>query len=109
MFKINPKNNDMVITQGDSAFIQVDIKTLEGNLYEIKEDDEITLTVRKRANADKAFAQVAVGNLITIFPDDTKSLAPGSYVYDVQLVTGLGVVQTIVPISNFYIEAEVTR
>lgn len=109
MFKINPKNNDMVITQGDSAFIQVDVKTLEGGLYEIKEDDVITMTVRKRANSLKTFEEVAVGNMITIVPEDTKSAAPGSYIYDVQLVTGQGIVQTIVPVSNFYIEEEVTQ
>lgn len=109
MFKINPKNNDMVITKGDSAFIQVDVKTLEGGLYEIQPDDVITMTVRKRANADKTFEEMAVGNIITIVPEDTKSAAPGSYIYDVQLVTGQGIVQTIVPVSNFYIEEEVTQ
>ena len=54
----------------------------------IKENDIITLTVRKTAKSDVAFKESAVGNIISIVPTDTNSLATGLYVYDVQLTTG---------------------
>lgn len=108
MFRINSKTKTLSITKGDNAYIQVDVKTLEGDSYEIKSDDVITMTVRKNAKSDVAFQETAINGVISITPDDTNSLASGSYVYDVQLTTGLGIVQTIVPISAFYIEEEVT-
>ena len=52
-----------------------------------KENDIITLTVRKTAKSDVAFKESAVGNIISIVPTDTNSLATGLYVYDVQLTT----------------------
>lgn len=108
MFKINEKTNAISITKGDNAFIKIDIKTLDQQLYEIKENDIITLTVRKTAKSDVAFKESAVGNIISIVPTDTNSLATGLYVYDVQLTTGQGLIHTIIPASPFYITEEVT-
>ena len=108
MFKINEKTNAISITKGDNAFIQIDIKTLDQQLYEIKENDIITLTVRKTAKSDVAFKESAVGNIISIVPTDTNSLATGLYVYDVQLTTEQGLIRTVIPASPFYITEEVT-
>ncbi len=108
MFRINSKTRTLSLTKGDNAYIQVDVKTIDGDSYQIKSDDVIVLTVRKNAKSDIAFQETAIDGVISITPDDTNSLASGSYVYDVQLTTGLGIVQTIVPISAFYIEEEVT-
>lgn len=108
MFRINSKTKTLSLTKGDNAYIQVDIKTIDGNSYEIQKDDAIVLTVRKNAKSDIVFQETAVDGMISITPDDTNSLTPGSYFYDVQLTTGFGIVQTVVPISAFYIEEEVT-
>lgn len=47
------------------------------------DDDTITLTVRKTANSDVAFTKTAENGVINIVPSDTKSLAAGTYVYDI--------------------------
>ena len=107
MLKI--EGTTIYMTRGDDAEIQIDITDLSGEKYVLKDGDVLKLTVKKTVKEyDTAFEVVAdADGLFTISASDTKSLEFGKYVYDVQL-TSDGKIQTVVPCSNFMIEAEVT-
>ena len=109
MFQINKKTNKILLTKGDNASFKVNIIEANGQIRQLFDDDTITLTVRKTADSDIAFTKTAENGVINIFPTDTKSLTAGTYVYDIQLTTFGGNIYTIIPISYFEIEQEVTQ
>ena len=109
MFKINQKTHKISLTKGDNASFKVNIIESNGQIRQLFDDDTITLTVRKTANSDIAFTKTAENGVINIVPTDTKSLAAGTYVYDIQITTFGGNVYTIIPISYFEIGQEVTQ
>ena len=109
MFRINQKTHKISLTKGDNASFKVNIMEANGQIRQLFDDDIITLTVRKTANSDVAFTKTAENGVINLVPTDTKSLAAGTYVYDIQLTTFGGNVYTIIPISYFEIQQEVTQ
>ena len=109
MFRINQKTHKISLTKGDNASFKVNIIEANGQIRQLFDDDVITLTVRKTANSDIAFTKTAENGVINIVPTDTKSLAAGTYVYDIQITTFGGNVYTIIPISYFEIQQEVTQ
>ena len=109
MFRINQKTHKISLTKGDNASFKVNIIEANGQERQLFDDDTITLTVRKTANSDVAFTKTAENGVINLVPTDTKSLAAGTYVYDIQLTTFGGNIYTIIPISYFEIGQEVTQ
>lgn len=110
MFYIDKTTHKIIITKGDNAEIIVKVKDINGVERGIYADDVLTLTVRKNADAPiAAITKTAVDGVFSLVPEDTKSLAVGSYVYDVQLNTFTGKVYTIIPKSSFIIKEEITR
>ena len=109
MFKINQKTNKISITKGDNASIKVKVYDSNGVEREIFEDDVITLTVKKTADSTAVLTKTAENGVINLLPTDTKSLASGTYVYDIQLTTFDGNIYTVIPISYFEIGQEVTQ
>lgn len=109
MFKINQKTNKITITKGDNASIKVKVYDSNGVEREIFEDDIITLTVKKTADSTTVLTKTADKGVINLVPTDTKSLACGTYVYDIQLTTFGGNIYTVIPISYFEIGQEVTQ
>ena len=109
MFKINQKTNKISLTKGDNASIKVKVYDSNGVEREVFEDDVITLTVKKTADSTAILTKTADKGVINLVPADTKSLASGTYVYDIQLTTFGGNIYTIVPISYFEIGQEVTQ
>lgn len=110
MFYIDKTTHKIILTKGDNAEIQVHIQDTNGADRGVYADDVLTLTVRK--SADSAYAAItktAVDGVFSLVPEDTKSLAVGTYVYDVELITFTGKHYTIVPESSFIIKEEITR
>jgi tRNA threonylcarbamoyladenosine modification (KEOPS) complex Pcc1 subunit len=76
--------------------------------------------VRETANASSTIVTLTTSNsritlggtagtiTLTIAATDTANLTPGLYVYDLELVSGAGVVSRIIE-GNFKVKAEVTR
>lgn len=96
-------NNDIHLTQGDSAYLTVEITNDDGTPYNIKEGDTLTMTV-KATNGTKIFSKtVQAYESIIIEPQDTADAGPGRYKYDIQLNTE-NQVYTIIPVSSFFIE-----
>jgi hypothetical protein len=67
-----------------------------------------TLTTLTTENSRIALGGIAGTVTLTISATDTAQFAPGKYVYDLELVSGGGVVSRIIE-GNFVVKAEVTR
>ncbi len=105
MFQI--VNNTIKITRGDSGEIDIAIYDTDGSKYELKDGDEVLFTVKEGTYSPNALIQ-KTGTKISILPEDTKSLSYRKYVFDVQLTTATGTVDTIIPPSTFEVLSEVT-
>ena len=102
------KGNEIHLTQGDSAILNVEITNDDGTPYAIKEGDSLTITV-KATNGTKIFSKtVQAYESIIIEPKDTADVGVGRYKYDIQLDTE-NQVYTIIPVSSFFIEEGLTE
>lgn len=109
MFNIDYITNKITLTKGDNAEIEVKIQDANGAERLVYEDDVLTLTVRKSPNSAISLTKTAIDGVFTLTPEDTKSLATGNYVYDVELKAFTGKIYTIVPKSTFVLLEEITR
>ena len=104
-------NGTIRLTRGDTAKLTVSINNeVTESPYDISENDELVLTVKKTVN-DKTpcIQKKIVGSYIFVInPSDTESLAFGKYKYDVQLNKENGEVYTIIEPTVFEIMQEVT-
>ena len=68
------------------------------------------MTIKKTVLQADACVQLTVpgGEVLHIKPEDTKAMAFGKYVYDVQLTTADGDVYTIIPPTPFELLKAVT-
>ena len=106
------KDNTIHLTRGDTARLSIDRATnaVTGKEYVFTEEDEVTLTVKKTVMDTSPAVQIRVpgGEAFHIKPENTKALAFGRYIYDVQLTTAEGDVYTVIPPATFEILKEVT-
>jgi len=104
---ITIKDNNIKMIKGDTAYINI---KLEGG-YVYKEGDTLTLTVRQDVfSQDVVLTKTIPANgSFTFVPEDTNDIAPGRYVYDVQLDTIYEEVFTVVVPSDFILKEGVTR
>lgn len=102
--------NTVSLTKGDTAYLKVDIKNdANGDVYEVRDGDTLTMTVKKDFNSNPAFQKKISGGVeFHIKPQDTTGLDVGKYKYDVQLDTADGDVFTVIAPSTFEILEEVT-
>lgn len=110
--RIQGTNISMI--RGDSEGIKVSCKDENGADVPLVEGDIVYFTVKISTNTENKILQKIVTEftegvaLITIYPKDTRELRPRIYYYDIQLNRANGQVKTIVPPSQFTINAEVT-
>lgn len=108
MYQID-KDGNISVVRGDSASFHIDLVDADGNEYNLVEGDTLTFTVKKSSFSNTPLIQKHVlGNIIDIHPQDTIELPYGGYVYDVQLVTAEGFVDTVVLPRKFRVLGEVT-
>ena len=91
MFRVD--NNKIWLTCGDTAEFAPVIEN-----YTVQEGDVVTFTAKK-VLSDPELAinkSVAAGDSIAFAAEDTSSLTPGTYLYDLRLVTAEGEVSTFV-------------
>ena len=102
------KGNDIHLTKGDSAYLNVEITNDDGTPYNIKEGDTLTMTL-KATNGTQIFSKTGKAyESIIIEPQDTINVGVGRYKYDIQLNTE-NQVYTIIPVSSFFIEEGITE
>ena len=106
------KDQTIHLTRGDTARFAIGrvVNTVTKKDYTITAEDTVTLTVKKTANDTTPAVQVSTtgGGVLHIKPEDTKGLAFGRYVYDVQIDTADGDVYTIIPLTTFELLKEAT-
>lgn len=99
-------NNKIYLVRGDSGAITVTVLNPDGSERSIQPNDEILMTVRAAPTSAILFQKT--GPEIVINPEDTASLAFGTYCYDVQITLANGTVDTIIPKNEFIVLEEVT-
>ncbi len=108
MLKIQ-SNGDIELTRGDTARLSVSVTDSQKQPYTVKEDDVLTLTVKKDyADSEPLIEKKITGsNTFHIKPEDTKGLAFATYKYDVQITTADGDNYTVIDDKKFKIANEV--
>ena len=87
------------LTKGDSFYCQVEVYEHEGEAYEPQESDSIRFAVKKNYASTTPVIVKPVPTDTLIFhldPSDTKDLAVGNYVYDVEITFADGDVDTFI-------------
>lgn len=111
MFKIG-YDKKITMVQGDTGVIRMRISN-----YELSQGDEVRFAIVNKANpsillcqhSDKKIVlekQVTVfekdgSARIVIYPYDTEYLQPGKYLYEIQVKTKDGRIDTVVPLTGF--------
>lgn len=108
------KKTSIQLTKGDTAYIQLNIMSSDGNPYTVSDGDHIKIQVRKSANGGELLFEgrvEVVDDMLTwhIYPEDTKDKDIGVYVYDAQIELSNGDIFTFIPESSFSITNEVTE
>lgn len=114
MLHINDATNEIQLTRGDTAYLQVPLVNIgpggEETEYAMAADDILTFTVRAALDDPKiCFQKVSKGaNSFRVAPEDTQGYTFGKYKYDIQLTKANGDVHTVVEPACFKILPEVT-
>lgn len=95
---MEPKEFDFEFPRGDTCPITFSVKDKSGSEVDLSQASEIYFTVKKNYNTSEAILQKKyTTNQITVSGktgtiilthDDTKNLAYGKYVYDIQIMSG---------------------
>ena len=106
------KKTTITLTRGDTFKAQIHITDKEGNPYEIQEGDEVRFAMKKNYSDPDTevliVKQVPTDTLIlTLEPEDTKDLPFGTYVYDIQLTTAAGEIDTFIAKASLILTEEV--
>lgn len=89
------RNNAIYAIRGDTLIFQIDLTKDDGTKYTPGDKEPI-------------ISKTAAKGVIKILPAETEGLDYGTYVYDIQLTTADGTVDTVVPPHPFVLEEEVT-
>lgn len=104
--------NRIVMTRGDTIKIQVELKyKTTGEAYTPQTGDSIRFAVKKYFSDPTLLIEKEVPidtQLLTIDPEDTKSLTFGTYCFDMQLTFANGDVDTFIPNGVLQITNEVS-
>ena len=104
------KGTSITLTRGDTLKIQISISKPDGEPYIPDPADVIRFAVKKDYNDETPLILKVVPNdtlILTLDPSDTKPLAFGKYVYDIQLTNGAGEVDTFITKAQFILTEEV--
>lgn len=111
---MNTDGTNLEMIRGDTEVLVVSCTNSEGDPIDFEAGDRIYFTVKEDTTTEiiifqKIITEFTDGKaIITILPEDTKSLEFKNYMYDIQLTKADGTVTTIVPVSFFTIRGEVT-
>ena len=110
MFSVG-KNNKITLTKGDSLYTVVNAVTKIGRQpYEPQTGDEIRFAMKKNYDDAECLIEKTIPLatlMLHLEPSDTKNLEVGEYVYDIQLTTAGGDVDTFIDRAKFVLTEEV--
>lgn len=97
------------VTWKDSAKTPINVTGYSARMQVRPEITSTVLTLElTTANSRIALGGVLGTVTLTVSAADTSALVPGRYVYDLELVSGAGVVSRLL-MGNFVVRGEVTR
>lgn len=101
----------ITMTRGDTLQAHIGIQNPDGTPYEPQEGDKVRFALKRDYNDANVLIlkDIPIDTLLLeIDPEDTKSLSqPSNYVYDIQLTTADGRVDTFIWKAKFKISEEV--
>lgn len=106
------KKTTIFLTRGDTLKAQISLVDREGNPYEPQVGDVIRFACKKEYT-DPDTEVLILKNIpleslvLTLEPEDTKELPFGNYVYDIQLTTAAGEVDTFITKGTLTLTEEV--
>ena len=105
----NISGTTIYLTRGDSLSVRVGIKTPAGYDYELQQGDVVRFALKKDYGDTTPKITKTLGSdlMLELAPSDTKNLAFGRYVYDIELTTEEGAVDTFIAEAVMYITKEV--
>ena len=94
-------NNTITLVRGDTVEIPITIRTREGDIYEPSEGDVIRFALKENYNSDAVLVKKVLSNddlTLRLESCETKALEARKkpYVFDVELSTETGYVDTFV-------------
>lgn len=104
------KKTTITLTRGDTLKAQITLTDAEGNPYEPAPGDVIRFAAKKNYSDNSILInkKIPIDTMIlTLNPSDTKNLAYGDYVYDIQLTRSSGEVDTFITKGTLVLTEEV--
>lgn len=106
---VNPSTKEISLTRGDSLILNFTITKNEEEYVPVQ-GDAVRFALKQTIPDDEPLilkdADIT-NQTIELLPSDTKQLAFGTYVYDIQLTTVDGYVDTFIGPATFRITEEV--
>lgn len=102
--------NNIRLTRGDTLAVAVGLWNADGTEYEPSAGDVIRFALKQDYAQDTPILNIIIPNdtqILTINPNDTKDLAFGNYVYDIELTKEDGTVDTFIAEATFTVAPEV--
>lgn len=110
MLYIDEETNDITLTKGDSLRAEINpLKYKNGDPYVPSPGDTIRFAMKKYFSDKTPLIRkpIDVNDLfLELEPEDTESIRPGMYVYDIELTYADGAVDTFIS-ANFRLTNEV--
>ena len=101
-------SNNILITRGDTATIDISIKDETGQEYTLQAGDVLLFSVKRLPIASNPVIEKSFTNKQLILTSAvTDSLSFGTYKYDITLITAAGDVCTFINYCNFIVGEEV--
>lgn len=100
----------ITMTRGDTFKAFVEITDANGNRYQPKSGDHVRFAAKAsyRDEEPLIFKEIPIDTLLLVLnPEDTKSLPFSQYVYDIQLTSAGGDVDTFITTAQLIITEEV--
>lgn len=106
------KKTSIILTRGDTLKAQISITDKDGNPYTPEPGDHIRFAMKKHYEDPDSevliVKDISIDTMILqLNPEDTKDLAFGNYVYDIQITTAAGDVDTFIAKASLSLTEEV--
>ena len=104
------KNTTIYLTRGDTFKALITISNPDGTIYTPQEGDEIRFAMKQDVEDEECLIIRDIPKesmLLILYPEDTKRLEYGTYVYDIQLTKANGDVDTFITASKLKLTYEV--
>lgn len=108
---ISIKGTTITLTRGDTLKIKLDLTDGDGKPYTPNPNDSIRFAMKKKYTDSKPVVVKEIPNdtlVLHLEPEDTKNLQqPLDYVYDIQITTAAGDVDTFIANAILHLSEEV--